>query len=114
MKVSVSVFPSSESFQFAVSTARPPCLRTIFQLLGALIVMEMLLPKTPGWSVPSATSVSVAPTPAKVREYRVAAAGAAVIWAARFVLERLSFHLPMKDSSAAWDVAAMRQAKQSN
>src|SRR5215472_1114558 len=114
MKVSVSALPSSESFQIAVSTVRPPRLRTTFQLPGASTVMEMVLPRIPGWSVPSATSVSESPTPAKVSVYRFAPAGAIVIWSASLLLERLSFHLPMKGSSAALDVAAIRQAKQSN
>ena len=75
MNVSVSALPSSESFQFAVSRVRPPCLRTIFQLPGASTVMEMVLPRIPGWSVPSATRVSVSPITGKGEGVAVCACG---------------------------------------
>src|SRR5215813_10890958 len=45
---SVSVLPSLESFQYAVRRMRPSCLRTTFQDSGPSMVMDKVVPASPG------------------------------------------------------------------
>ena len=83
----------------------------------ATFVVRALASPTVASADPESASVQVpklAVGDGKVSVYRFAPADPIVIWSASLLLARLSFHLPMRGSSAARDVAAMTQAKQSN
>src|ERR1051325_12061142 len=69
VNASLRVFPSLESFQIAVRTVRPSFLRTIFQVSGCSIVTDNIVPESPGWSVPSAATISDSPAPLKMKLY---------------------------------------------
>src|SRR5579862_216845 len=92
---------------------RPSFLRMTFQVSGPSTVTDRVVPKMPGWSVPSATIISGVPAP-KSKAYLFAPAALTFISSGNRLLDGLSFHLPTKGSLAAHEAPGTRQATSSN
>src|ERR1035438_3256634 len=112
VSASLSVLPSSESVQYPVRSVRPFILRTTTQLLGPFTVTDRVVPRRPGWSLPSATTVSTRPG-AKVMAYLFAPATSTFISSLGLLLDGFTFHLPTKGSFAAHSELVTRQATSS-
>src|SRR5579862_1785727 len=95
-----------------VTWTRPSFLRTTFHLSAPSAETASVVPKMPGWSVPSTTIVSVLPEP-KSNLYLFSPAAATFISSVSLLLDGFSFHLPTKGSGAAHTTPFTRQTNSS-